>query len=61
MKKLLLLLLLLPGAGFAQQTTINGSEHPELIPDAAAAQAVFGVHSMYDTPANIANTERHHA
>ena len=54
MKKLLLLLLLLPGAGFAQQTTINGSEHPELIPEEAAARAVCSVHSMYDTPANRA-------
>jgi len=61
MKKLLVLLLLLSGVGFAQQTTVNGSEHPELIPDSAAAMAVFSVHSMFDTPANIANTERHQA
>jgi hypothetical protein len=57
----LLLLLLLPVLAFTQQTTINGSEHPELIPDVAAAQAVFSVHSMYKTPADIANTEKHHA
>lgn len=70
MKKLLLLFLLLPGTGFAQQTTINGREHPELIPDEAAARAVFSVHSMYGCPtakadcdvaAVVANTEKHHA
>jgi len=47
MKKLFVLFLLLSGMGFAQQTTVNGSEHPELIPDSAAAIAVFSVHSMY--------------
>jgi len=61
MKKLLLLFLLLSGMGFAQQTTINGSEHPELIPDSAAALAVFSVHSMFGTPANAANTAKHQA
>jgi hypothetical protein len=61
MKKLLLLFLLLPAMGLAQQTTINGTEHPELIPDEAAARAVFSVHSMFDSPANIANAEKHHA
>ena len=61
MKELLLLLLLLPAVGFAQQSTINGSEHPELIPDAAAALAVFGVHSMLKTPTDIANSEKQHA
>jgi len=61
MKKLLLLFLLLPAVGFTQQTTVNGNEHPEGIPDSAAAMAVFSVHSMFDTPANIANAEKHHA
>lgn len=70
MKKLLVLVLLLSGVGFAQQTTINGREHPELIPDEAAVQAVFSVHSMYGCPtakadcdiaAVVANTEKHHA
>jgi hypothetical protein len=58
MKKLLVVLVLWPAMGFAQQTTINGSEHPELIPDQAAAIAVFGMHSAQD---NLANTEKHHA
>ena len=61
MKKLLLLLLLVPAVGFAQQSTINGSEHPELIPDAAAIQAVFSVHSMFATSADAALAEKHHA
>lgn len=61
MKKLLLLFLLLPGAGFAQQATINGSEHPELIPDSAAALAVFSVHSMFGSAAVNTNTEKQHA
>jgi len=70
MKKLLVLFLLLSGMGLAQQTTVNGSEHPELIPDEAAARAVFSVHSMYGCPtakpdcdvaAVVANTEKHHA
>jgi len=61
MKKLLLLFLLLSGVGLAQQTTINGSEHPELIPDAAATQAVFKVHSMLDTPAKIASAAKQQA
>ena len=61
MKKLLLLFLLLPNVGFAQQTTVTGSEHPELIPDSAAARAVFNVHSMFGSPANAANTEKQHA
>ncbi|MFZ3213602.1 MAG: hypothetical protein WA188_19015 [Terriglobales bacterium] len=56
-----MLFLLLSGVGFAQQTTINGSEHPELIPDSAAALAVFSVHSMFDTPANAANTAKQQA
>jgi len=48
MKGLLaLFLLLLPALVFAQQqTTVNGSEHPELIPDAMAVSAVFSMHSM---------------
>jgi len=59
MKQLLISLLILSGLGFAQQvTTIKGPEHPELIPDEAAAIAVFGVHS--DT-ADTTNTEKHHA
>lgn len=61
MKRLLLLFLLLPIIGFAQQTTINGSDHPELIPDAAATAAVFSVHSMYKTAADVTNTEKQHA
>ena len=70
MKKLLVLVLLLSGMGFAQQTTVNGSEHRGLIPDEAAARAVFSVHSMYGCPTAkpdcdvatvIANTEKHHA
>jgi hypothetical protein len=61
MKKLLVLFLLLSGMGFAQQTTVNGSTHPELIPDSAAALAVFSVHSMFDAPANAANTAKHQA
>jgi hypothetical protein len=61
MKKLLVLFLLLSGMGFGQQTTINGSEHPELIPDSAAARAVFNVHSMFGSPADTANTEKQHA
>ena len=63
MKRLLMLfLLLLPALAFAQQqTTVNGSQHPELIPDSAAAMAVFSVHSMYKNPTDIANTEKHHA
>jgi len=70
MKKALVLFLLLSSVGLAQQTTINGSEHPELIPDGAAARAVFSVHSMYGCPtakadcdvaAVVANTEKQHA
>jgi len=61
MKKLLVLFLFLSSTGFAQQTTVNGSEHPESIPDEAAARAVFSVHSMFDTPANAANTSKHQA
>lgn len=61
MKKLLVLFLLLSGVVFAQQTTVDGREHPELIPDDAAARAVFSVHSMFDTPANTANTAKHQA
>lgn len=70
MKKVLVLFLLLSSVGLAQQTTVNGSEHPELIPDEAAARAVFGVHSMYGCPtakadcdvaAVVANTEKQHA
>jgi hypothetical protein len=60
MKHLMLSVLLLTGLGLAQQQiiTVRGSEHPELIPDEAAAIAVFGVHS---DQADIANTEKHHA
>lgn len=59
MKQLLISLLLLTGLSLAQQViTIRGSEHPELIPDGAAAIAVFGVHSDH---ANSANTEKDHA
>lgn len=61
MKKLLLLFLLLPVVAFAQQTTINGSDHPELIPDDAAAVAVFSVHSMFSTPGDIVNTAKQQA
>ena len=61
MKKLLLLFPLLAAIGFAQQTTINGSQHPELIPDDAAARAVFSVHSMFSTPADAANTAKQQA
>ena len=61
MKKLLLLFPLLAAIGFAQQTTINGSQHPELIPDDAAARAVFSVHSMFSTPADAANTTKQQA
>ncbi len=32
-----------------------------MIPDSAAALAVFSVHSMFDTPANAANTAKHQA
>jgi hypothetical protein len=46
---------------FARQTTINGAEHPELIPDQAAASAIFSVHSMFATSADQVNTEKHHA
>lgn len=45
----------------AQQTTINGAEHPELIPDQAAAAAIFSVHSMFATSTKQAITEKHHA
>lgn len=41
--------------------SVDGSVHPELIPDDAAALAVFGVHSMFADPAAEANTEKHHA
>jgi len=61
MKKLFLLSVLLSGAALAQQTTINGSQHPELIPDSAAAQAVFSVHSMFSTPVDAANTAKQQA
>jgi len=61
MRKLPALLLLLSSMAFAQQTTINGREHPELIPDSAAAQAVFSVHSMFSTPADAANTAKQQA
>jgi len=59
MKQLMVSLWLLTALGLAQQvTTIRGSEHPELIPDEAAAIAVFAVHS---DQGNAANTEKHHA
>ncbi len=61
MRKLLVPFLLLSAMALAQQITINGNEHPELIPDEAAASAVFSVHSMFDTPADSTNTEKHHA
>jgi len=61
MKWLTMLLLLLTISGFAQQTTINGSQQPALIPDDAAARAVFSVHSMFSTPANAANTAKQQA
>lgn len=61
MKRFLLLFGLLTGFAFGQQTTINGGEHPELIPDDAAAVAVFSVHSMSSTPADIANTAKQQA
>jgi hypothetical protein len=44
-----------------QPVTIDGSVHPELIPDDAAAFAVFSVHSKFGFPATNANTEKHHA
>ncbi len=45
----------------AQPVTIDGAVHPELIPDEAAALAVFSVHSMFGSAAVNANTEKHHA
>ena len=69
MKSVLLLLLTLALATLAgaqtsssnQPVTIDGSVHPELIPDEAAAFAVFSVHSKFGSAATNANTERHHA
>jgi hypothetical protein len=48
MKKMVVLILLLSGMGFAQRTTIKGSDHPELIPDSAAFQCILNVHLQSD-------------
>jgi len=61
MKWLAMLLLLLAASGFAQQTTIDGGQQPALIPDDAAARAVFSVHSMFAAPADATNTAKQQA
>lgn len=56
--KRLLLLFLLPAVALAQRTTVDGSTNPVGIPDEAAARAVFSVHSMFGTPADIGNSAK---
>lgn len=45
----------------AQPVTIDGSAHPELIPDAAAVRAILGTHANFKDAASIANAEKLHA
>jgi hypothetical protein len=60
MKTLLCVLVLLWTAFAFAQTRVDGSEHPELIPDDAAICAVFSVHSRYGDASETENSEKTH-
>jgi len=57
MKSLALFLALLPALMAAQRATINGGQHPELIPDSVAYRVVLIAHSRNSTPAEAAASE----